>query len=402
MSRVRPQRPAPWLAGMLLLAGALAGAVIAGAWGPAALILAGAGAFVLAQRPAPQPPPFVGPMKRRASDFLKLGGGVSVLHPGGIPPRLRDDLAATGPFLDILRGQIDGVQQDVFEGVTSVVEQVQHIDRLSTGQRERIADSLSGVDAVQGALAAPRVIVAKLSGLLAERDAAIAANYAGLETLSAEFQELRGALDVISKVADKAFFLAINASVEAHRQGAAGLAFGLIATEMRALATQTAEGARAVSQAINAFADRMQTQILAALPDRKAGTEDEVLGLVRQLEGAQEEAAAISTRLSSLMQMMESGHAEILLALSDILGRLQFQDVMKQRLDQVADALGAFQTLAAGSAAGEPSDRSVHDLIESQRASYVMASQSAVHAEIAGGGGVPPTQGNAALKIELF
>ncbi|MFM7348635.1 MAG: methyl-accepting chemotaxis protein [Erythrobacter sp.] len=398
----RPPRPALWLAGAALLGAALVGAGLVGDWPAAGLILAAAGAFVCAQQRPPAPPSFIGPMKRRASDFLKITGDVTVLHPSGLPDHVRDDLAATGPFLDILRGQIDGVQHDVLEGVTSVVEQVQHINRLSTGQRERIANSLSGAGAMQGAVAVPGAIIGQLSAMLAERDAAIADNYAGLEALSAEFQELRGALDVISQVADKAFFLAINASVEAHRQGAAGLAFGLIATEMRALATQTSEGARSVSQGINSFADRMHKQILAALPDRKGGEQDEVQRLVRELESAQGEVAAISTRLSSLMQIMESGHGEILLALSDILGRLQFQDVMSQRLGQVADALGEFQALAAASAAGEPDAGSVRDLIDSQAATYVMASQSAVHAEIADNGGVLPTQGNAALKIELF
>lgn len=399
-----PPRPAWWLAGALLLAAALVAAVLAGAAVPAALILAAVAALALAQRPRPAAPPFVGPMKRRASDFLRgAGGPVSILAPGDLPPPLREDLAAAQPFLDILCGQIDGVQQDVAQGVTAVVAQVEVVNRLSTGQRERIADSLSGVDRMRDALAVPRRIVARLGAMLAARDRSITENYAGLQTLGREFHELRGALDVISQIADKAFFLAINASVEAHRQGAAGQAFGLIATEMRALATQTAESARAVSDHINSFADRMQAQIVAALPDRAAEEGDDVLRLIAELEQAQGDADAISARLAGLIEVMERGHGEIVLTLSDILGRLQFEDVTRQRLAHVTEALAAFRDFAARSAAGLPPQRRVSDLLADQQRSYVMESQKQVHALFAG---APPPgaaqAGAAAPRIELF
>lgn len=401
---VRPLHPRRWLAGALLLAASLGGAVWEGAWVAAALICAAGSAFVLAQRQHPVPPPFIGPMKRRASDFLGFGGGVTILGPAGLPEPLREDIAATLPFLDTLRGQIDGVQQDVADGVTAVVEQVQAVSRLSSGQRERIADSLSGVGTMRAAVAVPGAIIVRLNAMLGERDRMIAGNYHGLELLAQEFHELRAAVDVISQVADKAFFLAVNASVEAHRHGEAGKAFGLIATEMRALATQTAEGARNVGQRINSFADRMQTQISAAMPGRNDAGTQEVARLMGELDAAQAEIAAISTRLGELITVMEAGHGDLVHSLSDILGRLQFQDVMKQRLGQVGDALGDLRALAAEAAGGVEGRRSVRDLLEDQQRSYVMESQKVVHAVFGGGGEAPADLSTEAplRRIELF
>lgn len=399
MVSISPPHARLWLAGMLLLGLALAGAVLEGAFPLAGVILAAGVAMIAAQRTRPAPRPVIGPMKRRASDFIQSSGVVSILRPGGLSEQLRSDLAATEPLLDTLCGQIDGVQQDVADGVMSVVEQVSFINQLSTGQRERIATSLSGMDAMHAAVTAPRTIVTRLSGMLAERDQVISANYAGLQTLSKEFQELRGALDVISQVADKAFFLAINASVEAHRQGAAGLAFGLIASEMRALATQTADGARDVSQSINSFADRMQKQVAAALPDSNSAGRDDVFALVRELEMAQDDVAEISARMGELMQVMEAGHGDIVQSLSDILGRLQFHDVMKQRLGQVSDAMIALKEITACAASGEPAPRSVSDLLDDQQNHYVMESQKIVHAQY---GERPGPAISSAPKIELF
>lgn len=401
---IRPLRPRIWLGAALLLCAGLIGAGLAGQWALAAILMASGCGFAVAQRPAPAPPPFIGPMKRRATDFLRIGAEVTILHPSGLPDALRADLEAAQPLLDTLCGQIEGAQDDVAAGVMSVARQVEDINRLSIAQRDSIAQSLSGIDAMQGAAEAPRMIVARLSAMLAERDRTIAGNYEGLHTLSGEFQELRGALDVISQVADKAFFLAINASVEAHRQGVAGQAFGLIATEMRALATQTADGARHVSQAITSFADRMERQILAALPGSAGQNAADVYALVEELESAQTEVTAASAQLAGLIQIMEAGHRDIVLSLSDILGQLQFQDVMKQRLEQVSDALASLKGLAASSAAGTPSPRSVRDLLADQQRAYVMESQKAVLARF-GGPDVPAAvsaAGAGAPKIELF
>ena len=399
MAFERPPRLVPWFVGMLLLASAGLGAAVAGDGAIGGMIIAAGGAFVLGQRQRPAPSPIFGPFKRRASDFLKIGSDVTVLHRDELPERARRDLAAAQTLLETLRGQIDGVQQDVAEGVTAVVTQVEAINRLSTGQRERIGHSLAGVETMRDVLEVPRAIISQLGEMLAERDRAITENYAGLQSLAREFQELRSALDVISQVADKAFFLAINASLEAHRHGEMGAAFGLIATEMRALATQTADGAREVSASINFFADRMQTQIVAALPTRDGGQRDDVLNLVRDLERAQDDAATVSARLSGLMQVMEAGHSEIVCTLSDMLGRLQFEDVTRQRLEQVGCALGELGKLAVCSYQGAGPSRSVADLLEEQQQNYVMESQRLVHARVASASG---TAASAAPKIELF
>jgi hypothetical protein len=194
-------------------------------------------------------------------------GGLAFLSdPFAIPPPVLADMQAVQPFVDTLCGQIEGIQADVADGVVNVVRRVESISQLSAGQRDRIFASLAGAQAMREAVAMPGEIVARLGQMLAERDRRIAENFAGLQALAGEFQALRDTVDVISQVADKAFFLAINASVEAHHQGRAGLAFGLIATEMRSLASQTADGARQVGQSIHTFSDRMHAQIAAAMP----------------------------------------------------------------------------------------------------------------------------------------
>ena len=150
---------------------------------------------------------------------------------------------------------------------------------------------------------------------------------------------------------------------------------------------------------INSFADRMQAQLAAAMPNHSGNGADEVNTLIKELEAAQHEADRAGQHLDGMVQTLEAGHSEIVLSLSDILGHLQFQDVMKQRLGQVFDALRDLSDLLSLSSSGAPRTKSLIDLLEDQRTSYVMESQRLVHAS------VDTTEHPAhheAVRIELF
>ncbi|MEO0031705.1 MAG: hypothetical protein RIS94_1463 [Pseudomonadota bacterium] len=319
-----------------------------------------------------------------------VGTGVGSAQPAGlaflsdpfaIPPPVMADMHAVQPFVETLCGQIDGIQHEVADGVVTVVEQVRAINVMSTGQRQRIHASLAGADAIRAASAVPGEIVGRLEAMLAERDRVIEQNFAGLQALVDEFQDLRNTVDVISRIADKAYFLSVNASIEAHHQSAAGAAFGLIATEMRSLAGQTASGAREVGQSINAFSERMHQQLAAAMPESGDGA-TELGALFRELDASQATISAAGDDLDGVIQTLDAGHQEIVRSLSEILGSLQFQDVMRQRLEQIFRALRDLEDLATRSITGAPPERSLLDVLEDQRRDYVMESQRHVHSAV--------------------
>lgn len=318
--------------------------------------------------------------------------------PFAIPPPVLADMQAVEPFVETLCGQIEGIQNDVENGVVAVVDKVRAVDRASQSQRDRIRATLAGADTIMRATEVPGEIVSRLATMLAERDQQIEANFAGLQTLADEFQGLRSTVDMITKIADKAFFLSVNAAVEAQHRGGAGSAFALIAAEMRSLAKQTAESAHDVGVDINAFSERMHDQITAAMPSKKAGLET-LDSLVDELRQAQDRILESSSDLDRVIQTLDAGHWEIVTTLSDILGNLQFQDVMRQRLEQVFNALRALEDLVARANRGAPPARSLLEVLEDQRNGYVMESQRNVYSTmLAGEEAIQPSD----AKIELF
>lgn len=133
---------------------------------------------------------------------------------------------------------------------------------------------------------------------------------------------------------------------------------------------------------------------------RAAGELDQ---LIVELADIQSHLATAGHELTTMIQSMDSGHRLMVERLSSILGHVQFQDVIRQRLEQVSEAIGELSDHVGGSVASERSGDPLPTLtleqrLEAQRSRYVMHSQRAAFAQASGTDEIEDT----APRIELF
>lgn len=325
-------------------------------------------------------------------------------HPAQDALRALDaDFAAVPTYVETLVRQIDGVKCDTESGIALVIDEVNGINRQARDQVGRMHASLDGSEALARSSERPRAIIASLQSTLDERIAQIQANFDSLQALAQDFDTLRPIIESISAIADKAFFLSINAAVEAARAGPAGAAFGLVANEMRALSKMTQTASKEIGAGIATFTGRMQGEIDRARPSVE-NTGDELDRLVAELGELQTGFAQAGQALSTMIQSMDGEHREMVNRLSTILGHVQFQDIIRQRLDQVSEALCELgehvRASTASACLGETGMLpSLHERLLGQQKRYVMQSQRRVFAA-AGGAALAKTDD--APSIELF
>lgn len=312
------------------------------------------------------------------------------------------DFSTVPAYVSTLLRQIDGVKTDAEDGIALVIGEVNAINGQAREQIARMHASLDGSQALARSSARPGEIIGTLQATLDERTADLRNNFDSLSELAHEFQTLRPIIETISTIADQAYFLSINAAIEAARAGPAGVAFSLVAGEVRALSKLTQAASKDIGVGITTFTARIHEELDRARPQvEKSG--DELDSLIGELGEIQQSLVTAGEELTNLIHEMDGGHRHMVDRLSTILGHVQFQDVIRQRLDQVGEAIDELgdhiRSRVASARAGEtgPTTTLEHRLV-AQQSRYVMHSQRAAYVGVVGGS----VMEDAAPRIELF
>lgn len=304
---------------------------------------------------------------------------------------LQSDVKNAEPYIDTLCKQIGGVQIDVEHGVMAVIEEASALYGQSSQQMERISQSIQSSAALAEATERQAAIIAMLEAQLQGRVSELHCNHERIQSLAADVGSLKPLVEVISTISKHTNLLALNAAIEAAHAGEAGRGFAVVAAEIRKLSNQTSAVAADIANRINSAAEKVIVQMADVSPEHQRSTSD-LRQLIDDLVAMQMQFSSGSQLLLGVIYGVEAGHHEMVARLSQVMGHIQFQDVMRQRLEQVQGALLEMNEHLQGltSKLVDPTwdgniDITFKDRLDRHLKEYVMASQSATHNAVVGG-----------------
>ena len=181
-----------------------------------------------------------------------------------------------------------------------------------------------------------------------------------LECISGIAEEIRGLsglAESVQTISMQSHLLSINAAIEAIRAGAAGGAFKVVAEEARALAANS----HAAAARIGGSLQRIRGMLKEGLEQNAAKSAEDLAGIcqtaqaIAQLQGSFDRVRG--SYHAGLTEMLEHGEA-LAASSADVLGQLQFQDVVRQCVERLQDAIAqrnaAFEAEFLGNAAPQP------------------------------------------------
>jgi methyl-accepting chemotaxis protein len=295
--------------------------------------------------------------------------------------------------------------------VVAAIEEIGGLIEQSNQQREHISRSVkSGRDLTesthQRAENNKQVIVA-IEMQLHRQSEEMRANFARIQNLSAGVCALTPLIKVITSIAQQTNLLALNAEIEAARAGSAGRGFSVVANEVRKLAAHSTEAASEISRCINSTCKKVQRELADAEVSLKQHEANNSMShLVEDLSSMQKQFSRNGELLLEVISEVETNYAESVNRLSEAMGHIQFQDVMRQRMGHVQDALvnlrehlQELSDLPDNPEWDGQLDRTFKTILDSHLNQYRMASQTQTHLAVSGGAAVAASNGPA---IELF
>lgn len=315
------------------------------------------------------------------------------------------------PYLDVMRRQLADATHDSEREVTKVIEEIGLLNDHSTAMRGEIAQSIESGKALNEStchqVEKNRETIDRLREQLMGQTEELRTSFRRMESLGKEVCELTPLVKVITSIAQQTSLLALNAEIEAARAGSAGRGFSVVANEVRKLAVHATSAAAEIGGRIGATTERVDRELgeaRAALNEHEANAGiDE---MVERLTAMQREFCSNSNLLLHVIEKVDANYEESIQRLSEALGYMQFQDVLRQRLEHVEEALGEFGGQLA-TLAGRLDDTEWDGTLETSFSGmlaghmdrYKMASQTQTHLAVAGGAS---GQDHSRPAIELF
>ncbi|MGD0831335.1 MAG: methyl-accepting chemotaxis protein [Terracidiphilus sp.] len=323
-----------------------------------------------------------------------------------------EELKDSQPYIDVMHNQIGDSLAESERAVVEVIEQISTLNAKAGKQREHIALSIqSGKELTESTRARVennRQIIGAIEMQLEEQDNEFRFNFERIQGLAGGIGELTPLIKVITSIAQKTSLLALNAEIEAAHAGAAGSGFAVVAGEVRKLAELSTQAAADIAAKIRATCKNVEeelTQARASLEEHEAN--DVLKTLVTDLEHMQRDFNSNSELLLDVITEVDANYAESVDRLTHALGHIQFQDVMRQRMEHVQVALNEMRDhmqymseRAFDFSWDGEFDRHFMEMLEAHKSRYRMASQTVTHLGVAGGGA--PSAAHERPAIELF
>jgi len=149
---------------------------------------------------------------------------------------------------------------------------------------------------------------------------------------------LSGLVVTIKEISRQTELLALNAAIEAARAGPAGRGFAVVAAEVRNLSKRSAEAAAMIDAKLSKAQLTAQSGLKFSFLDESAQQMSEVAKVVDSIRSLQEGYEDMRQYYKTLFSVVTQHNTSLAAEIAEMLGKIQFQDVVRQRIERVVSA----------------------------------------------------------------
>ncbi|MFT5716804.1 MAG: methyl-accepting chemotaxis protein [Oleiphilaceae bacterium] len=215
---------------------------------------------------------------------------------------------------------------------SKVVELTKELEYLVNATNSIMLDGKDELNSVQSSLD-------EMANYMKKKKETLVQHKNKISNVMAKTESLRELTELVKSIASQTNLLALNAAIEAARAGEYGRGFAVVASEVRDLSGKSDQAAVEMEQSIEAVLLTVEELMNAMMEDSDL---EHIDGFSQQLESVVdinqrygEFADKIMTNLSGGITQRVDAIAE---SVSNTLGNIQFQDITRQRLEQIENA----------------------------------------------------------------
>lgn len=243
----------------------------------------------------------------------------------------------------ILDEQLTGIIELTDDAAINLMTKIRIAEDEATQALNDIFDAVSSTsrttDIYRAKLAENRNSATQLSDFLKSQVSANQERAESVQNALGQLDKLSELTDLVKNIAEQTNLLALNAAIEAARAGDAGRGFAVVANEVRSLSNQSLEVASRIDSEISGVIDKVH-ESLKGFFNHESGndTHDSLHEFADAFLEAIKELEHLSELQESVRSKVDVTSENLINTIAEIFAGAQFQDITRQRLEQVISA----------------------------------------------------------------
>ena len=325
------------------------------------------------------------------------------------------ELESVRSYNDVLRRQLDGVVQATEAAAYDITVRLQSIHGVGTRLDRFLAETTQASSVLAASsesdIQGNQALISRMDSYICRRIDDAIKDQQRIEQIVNEAQGLGSLVKLVKDISGQTNLLALNAAIEAARAGEAGRGFAVVADEVRKLSTETDVAVNKINEGINSVAHSIRQQFQDKLAHSNVEAERAALTeFANQLGNLGAGYQQLLDHDIKVLHTVREASSDLGRMFMDVLASVQFQDITRQQIEIVANALRKLDEHAENMARrikdSEGSDfhyAPLSEHLEDLYSKYVMDAQRTSHQEALHQPASKNTgAAQASSKIELF
>ena len=320
-----------------------------------------------------------------------------------------DDLPA---LTKLLNGQLHAITVETERSAYGIMERLQAIDEVINELMSTVTASAQEADVMiqagEKSVGSNVDLIENLNRYIQERFTEFDADRASIAVVVQQAKSLSTLVDMVKHISSQTNLLALNAAIEAARAGDVGRGFAVVADEVRKLSGETEHAVSKIHDGISNVAKTIEQQFQSKLEHSNIQQQKEVLeNFSSHLDSMGSNYHRLMKRDEETLANISNTSQKLSSMFMEVLASIQFQDVTRQQIEQVQNALNRLdshvvQLVEMMRSRDFTNAASIKEHIDQMFEGYVMEKQRDVHASAMGGTNPASGASAAPQKIELF